>query len=118
VETEIHSAVLDEYARRLGYGLANCDILPDGTIREQRQLVDRCEGVKIVVYSADHMPPHFHVKCGSGQACFRIDSCERLRGDLAARDERIIRFWHGFHKAKLVEVWEKTRPGTVSFGAS
>lgn len=46
----------------LAYLLNNSDVLYDGTVVEQRKLVERIGNIKIEIFPGDHDPPHFHVR--------------------------------------------------------
>ena len=79
---------------------------------ETKALVERIDGMKIVIYSNEHPPPHFHVVAGGDQASFTLDECKLLAGNLPAKQRRKIEYW--FHemnaKSALIEIWDKTRP--------
>jgi hypothetical protein len=100
-------------ARFLAYLLSNCIIADDGTVLETRQRVTTIDGVEIRIWPNDHDPPHFHVRCAHAEACYRIDTCERLRGQLSPREERIVRYWHSQRREDLLAIWKETRPGTI-----
>ncbi len=58
-----------------------------------RQLVKRIEGMKIEIYSNDHMPPHFHVVFSDVNASFSLDNCELIKGEISCKYERKVRFF-------------------------
>lgn len=87
--------------------------------RGERLLTERTvgfiEGLKVEIFSKEHAPPHFRVKYGSDQANFQIDNCAKLNGGLE-RWLRTIQHWHSKHKAKLIEVWNQSRPSDCPVG--
>jgi uncharacterized protein DUF4160 len=101
----------------LAFLLSSCQVLPDGKVIETRQQVARIRGVSIHIYSNEHAPPHFHVKCAEESAKYTIESCDRLEGGLGTREERIVQYWFKQKgKAVLIEAWNRTRPGGCSVG--
>jgi hypothetical protein len=100
-------------AKFLAYLLSTCTIGDDGSVLETRQRVATIGGVQIYIRPNDHDPPHFHVRCADAEACYRIDTCERLRGQLAPREENIVRYWHRRCPVDLLAIWKETRPGTI-----
>jgi len=78
-------------------------------------LVDRFGGLKVEVFSNEHPPPHFRVKCNGETANYRIDNCKQLNGGLK-RYYREIRSWHSTYKPKLIEKWNDSRPTHCTVG--
>src|SRR5262249_20450266 len=78
-------------------------------------LVDRFGGLKIEVFSNEHPPPHFRVRCNGETANYRIDNCEQLNGGLG-RHYREIKDWHSIHKSKLIQKWNSSRPTDCPVG--
>jgi hypothetical protein len=77
--------------------------------------VDRFADLKIEVFSNEHPPPHFRIKCGNETANYRISDCEQLNGGLK-RYHRTIKAWHARNKPKLIEVWNGRRPTDCPVG--
>jgi hypothetical protein len=78
-------------------------------------MVGRFAGLKIIMFSREHPPPHFRVMCGGESADYRISDCEQLEGGLR-KHYKVIREWHAENKPKLIEVWNKTRPTDCPVG--
>lgn len=76
-------------------------------------LVDTVQKLRIVVFTNDHFPPHFHVITDRYNAKFTIDSCDFIssKGQIKDRHKKIIREWHVNNKNELMRVWLKTRAG-------
>lgn len=62
-------------------------------------------GVKIVLYFADHNPPHFHAIFAEYDALIAIETCEILEGDLPNTKRKKILDWAKEHKSELLEIW-------------
>lgn len=108
---------LDQAATFLAAFLEMCDILPDGTVIETRRRVAQINGVSIHVYSDEHPPPHFHVKCSGKEASFTIETCKRIEGNLGRREEKILKYWFELNgQSMLIEAWNNTRPGDCTIG--
>lgn len=100
------------------YILLNGDfaVWEDGSLYSIRQLVDRFEGLKVEIFPREHPPPHFHVKGGDVDVCFSIDECDLIEGRLDGRRKDLIKWWHSRCKAKLIEIWNATRPDGCPVG--
>jgi hypothetical protein len=72
--------------------------------------------LKIMIYTNDHPPPHFHVVTNKYNAKFHIETCELLDGAPPGRHINAIRNWHTSRIELLREKWRVTRPGDV-FGS-
>lgn len=44
--------------------------------------IHRIGSIKIVLYSRDHLPPHFHIKCGGDEAILSIRTLKLLKGSI------------------------------------
>lgn len=89
-------------------------IWQDGRLLEVRELVERLDGLKIVIYAREHAPAHFHVKVAGINASFAIDDCRLLNGEIPARQRQLIEYWYG--SARLIAVWNSTRPTDCQVG--
>ena len=83
---------------------------------EIRQLVARVNGLKIVINSNEHPPPHFHVTSPNVNASFSIEGCEKLEGSIRSQDLRKIKYWHQHAKPLLIDVWNSSRPTNCTVG--
>jgi hypothetical protein len=81
-----------------------------------KQLVERLDGLRIVINPKEHPPPHFHLKSPDVDATFAIDDCRHLEGKVTVDAIKKIRFWHRHSKPKLVEIWNATRPADCVVG--
>lgn len=79
-------------------------------------LVDRIQDLRVEVFSNEHPPPHFRVKCGSETANYQIKDCAQLNGRLKG-SYRAIKRWHTENKPKLIEAWNSRRPTDCPVGA-
>jgi len=87
-----------------------------GDLKVAPYLVDRFQGLRVEVFSNEHPPPHFRVKCGSETASYQIKNCAPLNGELR-RYYRVINSWHAENKAKLIEAWNSRRTTDCPVGA-
>jgi hypothetical protein len=79
-------------------------------------LVDRFRGLRVEVFSNEHPPPHFRVKCGGETANYRISDGFQLNGGLE-KFHGVIKNWHAGNKPKLIEAWNSRRPTDCPVGA-
>ncbi len=108
---------LDRAAGMLADFLSSCQVWPNGMVLQTRQRVDRVKNVSIYVYSNDHSPPHFHVKCSGMTASYRIHDCELMEGTLGHKEDKIVKYWFDtLGKPRLIKVWNETRPGDCTVG--
>ena len=83
-------------------------ILDDGTIFEQKGLVDEIGTVKIKIQSNDHNPPHFHIESSDCNASFLISDCTILAGNCDKKLIKKIEYWYD-QKGRyfLIEEWNR-----------
>lgn len=72
--------------------------------------VDSVGALRIVIYTNDHDPPHFHILTDNYNAKFCIDSCEHLGGELPKRHLKAVKHWHAANIDLLREKWALSRP--------
>ncbi len=96
--------------------MANCVVSEEGDVYETKALVEKIGELSIHIYSREHAPPHFHVKSSDKEASYSIDSCELLNGTLGGRGDKIVEHFYEQRKDKLIEIWNKTRPGNCAVG--
>lgn len=70
--------------------------------------------LKVVIFTNDHPPPHFHVLTDMYNAKFDIETCESLGGELPGKHLKAIRKWHAKNIDALRVKWMETRPGDVN----
>ena len=85
---------------------------------EAKALVDRLDGLKIVIYPKEHPPPHFHVVGGDTDASFRLDTGELIGGIINTRNKKKVQYWFSQQQARkaLLHVWNSTRPDDCAVG--
>jgi hypothetical protein len=83
---------------------------------ENKGLVARVNGLKIVIYPDEHAPPHFHVKSPNINASFSIESCTKLKGKISPQDLNKVKYWYKYSKSLLINVWDSTRPTDCEVG--
>jgi hypothetical protein len=88
----------------------------ESILLQNKQLVDRLDGLRIRIYPDEHPPPHFHVTSPNVNASFAIEDCRLLSGRAAPESLQKIKHWHKFSKPTLIEVWNATRPTNCTVG--
>ncbi|WP_366526159.1 DUF4160 domain-containing protein [Geothrix sp.] len=88
----------------------------EGQIGSIRKLVDSFNGLRIEIFSREHAPPHFHVSKGSIDATFSISDGRYLNGTIGTREKALIEWWFARSHAKLVRIWNETRPSGCQVG--
>jgi hypothetical protein len=113
-EVDISGRAVEELEESINQG----PILDDSGTRYliEREL-DRIGGLRIIVYSDEHPPPHFLVRCSEGSRRFRINDCTPLDGSGLEKYLRNIRQWHAKHKQVLINTWNESRPSDCPVGA-
>ena len=111
------SESLDELAMVLeillsgGYG-----VWEGNQIYNIRQLVDSINGLRIEIFSREHAPPHFHILKGDINATFSISDGHHLNGTIGNREKALVAWWFAHSQAKLVRIWNETRPTGCQVG--
>ena len=67
------------------------------------------DGAKLLMYSNDHPPPHFHVLFAEHRAVVDIETLALSRGELPKAKLRAILKWAAPRRAKLLEAWNITQ---------
>jgi hypothetical protein len=75
-----------------------------------RERVGTINGLSISIYSAEHNPPHFHVRSPEIDATFTLAECKLLRGEVDRKTRDLILYWYARRKDDLIAVWNRTRP--------
>jgi hypothetical protein len=56
-------------------------------------LLENIEGIKIEMYSREHLPVHFHAKYGEYEALVNIRTGEVIGGSLPSKKLRVVQDW-------------------------
>jgi hypothetical protein len=79
--------------------------------------VDLFDGLRVMIFFDEHPPPHFAVTCDGQTASFAITTGERLPKNRGLeKHERKIKKWWKANRARLVEIWNSSRPTDCSVG--
>ena len=77
----------------------------------------RFYGIIIIMFWADHPPPHFHAIYGSHEALIEISTSEVIAGSLPLVAHSLVSQWVSLHRAELLDSWELARalrpPGKI-----
>lgn len=63
-------------------------------------------GIKITMYWADHMPPHFHATYGGSEVIVSIHDLEVIEGDFPKKQLKMLLGWAAIRQDQLLENWE------------
>ncbi len=68
-------------------------------------------GMAILIYYADHAPPHFHVRAANFRAKLAISDLRviEVAGRMRPREINAIRAWARNHQAQLWDNWERAQ---------
>jgi hypothetical protein len=69
------------------------------------------DGVRIVIYLKDHLPPHLHAMYGGSEAMISIATGAVLEGELPATKRRAVQSWLAEHRPEVAHVWVEIRDG-------
>jgi len=85
---------------------------------QTKERVGTIRNMKILIYSNDHNPPHFHVisNDNSVNAKFTIDSCQLLSGNIENKDIKRIEAFHKDPKTIIVltKIWTRRTHKTLA----
>ena len=95
----------------LGYDDRTIDILLEHPNFASKERIAKIEHLEVLIYSNDHLPPHFHVKSNDLKinAKFAIETGEYLSGEISSKDAKKIKAFYHSAKGKIVMqlVWNK-----------
>ena len=78
---------------------------------ERKERVATIRNMKIIIYTNDHNPPHFHVisNDNSVNAKFTIDTCQLINGNISNIDIKRIQEFHKHPKTTIIleNIWNK-----------
>ena len=87
------------------------DFLLDNPDLNSKERIETIKNLKVIIYSNDHNPPHFHVvsKDYAVNAKFLIENGELLTGDISSKDLKRIKAFYRSPKTKIVMeiIWKK-----------
>ncbi len=72
--------------------------------------IDTIKGVKICVYSNDHLPPHIHAIHGENEALIDIRALEIFRGSLPSNKRKIAIAFVEENQEALLETFYELNP--------
>ena len=78
---------------------------------KQKERIDTIKNLKVIIYSNDHNPPHFHVLSNdyNVNAKFLIKNGEFLSGEISIKDLKRIKAFYLSTKTKIImeKIWNK-----------
>ena len=73
-------------------------------------VIELFEGIKILIFSNDHNPPHFHVYYANYKAMIEISSLKIIRGDLPNKQYQKVVEWASSRQKELLDYFETLNP--------
>ena len=73
-------------------------------------VVTKLNGVKISIFSNDHVPPHIHAHCGEHEAQINLRSMEIMHGFLPKNKHRILKDYLLDNAEELLELFYELNP--------
>lgn len=74
------------------------------------------EGVRIVIFLNDHLPPHLHALFAGQEAKLSIATGEVLSGKLPRAKLKAIQTWLAANRGEVAYIWREIRAGRYSGG--
>lgn len=112
-ENKLHIPNNNELKRIL-FRINSYSIMPDGTIYQIKELVDKWNGLKLYMYKEpNHKRPHIHVYRAEISASYALDNGEQLAGGkFKKKDEQhIFEYWLQDCKTSLLNAWNDLQEG-------
>lgn len=72
-------------------------------------LVSEFFGIKIYMYWDDHNPEHFHAEYGKFKAMISINEAVVLKGELPAKQLKLVLAWCEIHQSELLNNWKASQ---------
>lgn len=63
-------------------------------------------GIKITMYWADHMPPHFHARYADAEVLVSIKDLEVIEGNFPSKQLKMLLGWAAMRQDQLMDNWE------------
>ncbi len=67
------------------------------------------DGVRIMIYYKDHLPPHLHAIFSGSEAQISIATGEVLNGSLPRAKFRAVQNWLAANREQVAYIWTETR---------
>jgi hypothetical protein len=64
------------------------------------------DGVALMIYPKDHLPPHLHARFGEYEAMISILSGDILQGSLPRAKTVAVQRWLAAHRGEVAAKWE------------
>lgn len=68
--------------------------------------ISRFLGIIIVMFNAEHNPPHFHVRYNEFRAAVSIKKLSLIEGRLPPKVLGLVMEWASLHQIELLKNWE------------
>jgi Domain of unknown function (DUF4160) len=68
------------------------------------------DGIKILLFANDHLPPHFHIYYAEYKAMMEIESLNIIRGELPTKQLNKVVEWAKPNQKNLLETFFQLNP--------
>jgi hypothetical protein len=72
--------------------------------------IDRIFGIRICIFSRDHLPPHFHAFYGEYEALIGIGEGRSIAGELPRRKLREVLVYLSENRVELLDTFYQLNP--------
>ena len=69
------------------------------------------DGVAILIYPRDHLPPHVHARFAEHRCKLSIVTGQVIDGRLPANKLRVVQAWLAGHRGKVAFAWDEISNG-------
>ena len=107
---------VESLEKYLNFIFVSTTVLPDGSVIEKRELIDKIGNLRIEIYPNEHPPPHFHVRCSEFNVSIDILSGEIIKGELTKKSRKKIQYFQESQREKLIAAWNELRPTDCPVG--
>jgi hypothetical protein len=117
IEIQVDDVLLDDLSRKFFWQDYQPQPLPEKFRDAAFHIVDRVNGLRIMIWADEHPPPHFHVSYQGQDASFSILDCSRLPGVSGLERYEVAIFdWWLKNRDVLIAKWNSLRPTDCSVG--
>ena len=73
--------------------------------------LERVNGIIILVYGRDHLPPHIHAFHGDDEVLIDLQTGEIVKGNLPGKKIKIVQKWLADNRKRAETIFYELNPG-------
>ncbi len=73
-------------------------------------IINFFDGIKILIFSNDHLPPHFHIYYAEFKAIIEIKSLVMIKGELPTKQLNKVIEWAKLNQEDLLKTFYQLNP--------